>query len=264
MTPRLLLCHTLFGKHVDAVQEYVRSHRYDGVEWGLDGWRLMTSAGRRRQLLERLRAAAPCTSIHGPYTDLEIGHRDAEHAAAAARILEDYIDAAADMGAHHLNLHSGSYAADAAELDLDTLARSLDRLAAHAARRGVPITIENLRSGPTSTPESFAALLRRTGTPVTMDLGHAAGCPWVLQGRGSVAEFVRSIPTPILASHVYGIEKNDAHFAPQALAELAPGLDALREKGCDFWVLELHSREALEQTRRVVETYLASRPTIVR
>ena len=256
MIPQLLFCHTLFGKHVEAVRDYVVSHRYAGVEWGLDGWRLMTAEGRRRQLLERLRAAAPCASLHGPYTDLEIGHRDSGHAAAAVRILTDYIDAAADMGAHHVNLHSGSYAADGAELSLETLVRSLGTLAEHAARRGVPITIENLRSGPTSEPESFAALVRRTGTPVTLDIGHAAGCPWVLQGRGTVADFVRSVPTPILASHVYGIERNDAHFAPHAVADLAPALDALREKGCGFWVLELHSRETLEQTRRVVDEYL--------
>jgi sugar phosphate isomerase/epimerase len=256
MIPKLLFCHTLFGKHVEAVRDYVVSHHYDGVEWGLDGWRLMMAESRRRQLLERLRAAAPHTSLHGPYTDLEIGHRDPEHAAAAVRILMDYIDAAADMGAHHLNLHSGSYAADAADLSVETLVRSLGSLSEHAARGGVPITIENLRSGPTSEPESFAALLRRTGTPVTLDIGHAAGCPWVLQGRGTVAEFVRSVPTPILASHVYGIERNDAHFAPHAVADLAPALDALREKGCGFWVLELHSRETLEQTRRIVDEYL--------
>jgi len=72
-------------------------------------------------------------------------------------------------------------------------------------------------------------------------------------------DFLRAIPTPILASHIYLIERDDTHFAPQTVEDLAPTLDALIAAGCDFWVLELHSLKALEQTRGVVDQYLASR-----
>jgi len=256
MPPTLTFCHSPFRKELAEIQTYRQTRGYDGVEWGLDGWRLMTARTRRRQLLDRLRAATPLCSVHAPYTDLEIGHRDAEHAAAAVRILLDYVDAAADLGAHHVNIHVGTFGPDPDELSRDTLLRNLVAVLEHAQRRGVPLTVENLRGGPTSHPETFAALLRGTGAPVTLDLGHAAGCPWVLDGQGTVVEFIRAIPTPILASHVYLIERDDVHFPPQVVGDLAPVFDVLREKRCDFWVLELHSLEKLEQTRRVVDAYL--------
>jgi sugar phosphate isomerase/epimerase len=256
MSPTLAFCHSPFRKELAEIQTYRQARGYDGVEWGLDGWRLMTARTRRRQLLDRLRATTPLCSVHAPYTDLEIGHRDPEHAAAAVRILLDYVDAAADLGAHHVNIHVGTFGPDPDELSQDTLRRNLVAVLEHARRRGLPLTVENLRGGPTSHPETFAALLSETGAPVTLDLGHVAGCPWVLDGQGTVAEFIRAIPTPILASHVYLIERDDVHFAPQGVGDLAPALDLLREKRCDFWVLELHSLEKLEQTRRVVDAYL--------
>jgi sugar phosphate isomerase/epimerase len=256
MRPRLVFCHSPFRKELSDIQAYRETRGYDGVEWSLDGWRLMVARERRRQVLDRLREASPVCSLHAPYTDLEIGHRDPGHAAAACRIMQDYVDAAADLSAHHVNIHVGTFAPEPEEICHDTLVRNLTILMEHARRRGVPLTVENLRGGPSSDPESFAALLRQTGAPVTFDLGHARGCPWVQEGRGSVVDFLRAIPTPILASHLYFIERDDTHFAPQSLEDLAPALDALGERGCDFWVLELHSLKTLEQTRRIVDEYL--------
>ena len=244
---------------VEAIREYVAAHRYDGVEWGLDGWRMMVARGRRQQMMSRLRSAASLCSLHAPYTDLEIGHRDAEYAEAAVRVLQGYVDAAADLSAHHINLHVGSFAPEPEELSWETLVRNLAGLMDYAARRRTVVTVENLRHGPTSDPETFAALLRETGAPVTFDLGHAHGSAWVQSGRGSVVDFLKSIPTPILAGHLYFTERNDSHFAPTDVDDIAAALDGLCEAGCDFWVLELHTRETLEQTRRVVDQYLAER-----
>jgi len=259
MRPHLLFCHTAFGKDLQRIREYVTSHSYDGVEWAWDGWRLMMPRERRRRRLDDLRQASPLSSAHAPYTDVEIGHRDPDHAAAAVRILQDYIDAAKELGAHHLNMHVGSYGLALDELSWDGLVRNVDRLLDYAARHGVCLTVENLKKGPTSDPETFARLLKATGAPVTFDLGHAHGSAWVQEGRGSVVQFLRSSPTPILAAHIYFTERNDAHFVPEAVADIGPALDALRERGCDFWVLELHTPETLEQTRRVVDEYLALR-----
>lgn len=257
--PKLLLCHFPFGKDPEAIREYVGAHRYDGVEWGLDSWRMMAAHRRRQQMLDQMRRAAPLCSLHAPYTDLEIGHRDAEYADAAVRVLQGYVDAAADMGAHHVNLHVGSFAPDPEELSWDTMVRNLTRLMNHAARRRTMVTVENLRHGPTGDPETFAALLRETGAPVTFDLGHAHGSAWVQSGRGSVADFLKSLPAPILAGHLYFTERNDSHVPPASVGDIAAAMDALCEAGCDFWILELHTRETLEQTRRIVDQYLAER-----
>lgn len=259
MTPALLFCHAPFGKNPEAARQYAAARGYAGIEWGLDGWRLMVARARRHRMLDSLRSASPLCSVHAPYTDLEIGHRDADYAAGAVRIIQKYVDAAADLGAHHINLHVGSFAIEAEELCWDTLLRNLTALLEYAGRRGTRLTVENLRHGPTSDPETFAALLRQTGAPVTFDLGHAHGSAWVQAGRGSVADFLKSLPAPILAGHLYFTERDDSHFAPAEVGDVAEALDGLLEAGCDFWVLELHTRETLEQTRRVVDEYLALR-----
>ena len=262
MTPTLTFCHSPFRKELLEVEAYRRTHRFDGVEWSLDGWRLMVARTRRRELLDRLRTASPLCSLHAPYTDLELGHRDPDHAAAALRILQDYVDAASDLAAHHVNVHVGTFAPDPTELSHETIVRNLSALLEYGARRRVPVTVENLRGGPTSDPDAFAAILRATGAPVTFDLGHAAGCPWVQDGRGSVVDFLRSLPTTVLASHVYLVEKDDAHFAPQTVEEIAPVLAALEASGCSYWVLELHALDRLEQTRRIVDRYLGARTSV--
>lgn len=256
MPPTLVFCHSPFHKDLREIHRYRTDHKYAGVEWSLDGWRLMMARDRRRQMLNRLQMASPLCSIHAPYTDLELGHRDAGHAAAALRILQDYVDAAAELGGHHVTVHVGTFGPDPAELCRDTILRNVAALLERGARRNIQVAVENLRGGPTGNPETFTAILRATGAPVTFDVGHAAGCPWVQEGRGTALDFLHSIPTPILASHIYLVEKDDTHFAPQSATEMAPALDALTAAGCDFWVLELHAKDRLEQTRRVVDQYL--------
>jgi sugar phosphate isomerase/epimerase len=259
MTPKLLFCHLAVGKDPDAIREYVAAHGYDGVEWGLDGLRLAVARGRRQRVLDGFRSASPLCSLHAPYTDLEIGHGDAEYAAAALRILREYADATADLGAHHLNLHVGSHALEPEERSWDTLVRNLTALMDHAAKRGTVVTVENLRQGLASDPEAFAALLRATGAPVTFDLGHAHGSAWVQTGRGSVLDFLTCIPTRVVAGHLYLTETGDSHVPPAVVSDVAEVLDSLWAAGCDWWVLELHTRDTLEQTRTVVDQYLASR-----
>jgi len=258
MRPHLLFCQTAFGKNLPRIREYITTHAYDGVEWAWDGWRLMVPRERRQRRLDDLRQASRVSSAHAPYTDLEVGHRDPDHAAAAVRILQDYIDAATELGAHHLNMHVGSFGLPMEELSWDGLVRNVASLLEYAARRGGHLTVENLTHGVTSDPEMFARLLKATGAPVTFDLGHANGSAWVQEGRGSVVDFLNSVPTPVLAAHVYFIERNDAHFVPEKLGDIGLALDGLVARGCNFWVLELHTQETLERTRKIVDEYLAA------
>ncbi|HEV8673341.1 MAG TPA: TIM barrel protein [Methylomirabilota bacterium] len=259
--PHLLLCHVAIGRDVAAVREYVTRHRYAGVEWGLDSLRVAVARDRRQRTLDGFRSVGGLVSLHAPYTDLELGHRDAEYAAAALRILREYVEVAADLAAHHLNLHVGSHALAPEECAWDTLLRNLTALLDHAARRRVLLTVENLRLGLTSDPETFARLLRATGAPACFDVGHAHGSDWVQQGRGSVVDVLRSIPTRVAAAHVYFTETGDTHHPPREAGDLATTLDALIAAGCDWWVVELHTRESLEQTRRVLDDYLGQRAT---
>lgn len=257
--PRLFLCNAPFGRDLGAVRDYVAAHGYDGVEWGLDNLRIAVARGRRDRMLDGFRKAAPLASLHAPYTDLELGHSDAEYAGAALRVLREYVDVAAELGAHHLNLHVGSHGLGREEYTWATLCRNLTALLDHAARRHVLLTVENLRLGLTSDPETFARLLRTTGAPACFDVGHAHGSDWVQRGGGSVLDVLRAIPTRVAAAHVYYTETEDTHHPATDVAQLATTLEALLDAGCDWWVVELHTRENLELTRRVLDVWLAGR-----
>lgn len=259
MRPKLICCQVPFHHDLAALREYRVANAYDGVEWSLDGWRLMLPARPRARLLAAMREASPISSVHAPYTDLEIAHPDAEQSRAATRILSDYVEAAAELGAHHVNLHAGSYAPTPEEWSRDNLLRSLAHLMNLATRRGTAVVLENLRQGPTGEPEVLADVLQTSGIGLNFDLGHAHGGAWVQGGRGSVADFLGCLPGRVLSAHVYLSEMQDRHQAPTRLDDMAGALDALQDRGCDFWVLELHRRDGLEQTRAVVEEYLARR-----
>ena len=71
--PRLLFCHFPFGKDLSGIREYAAAHRYAGVEWSLDSWRMMVARSRRQQMIEQLRQAASFNFLHAPHTDLGPG-----------------------------------------------------------------------------------------------------------------------------------------------------------------------------------------------
>src|SRR5512137_2359165 len=108
MTPKILFSHYAFGKNLDAIRTHAASRHYAGVEWNLEQWRVMVARERRRKLFEQFRGAAALCSVHAPYTDWEIGHGDAEFSAASLRILREYVTLAADLDAHHVNIHVGA------------------------------------------------------------------------------------------------------------------------------------------------------------
>lgn len=266
MHSTLLFCHVPFNRDLGAAGRYARAERYDGVEWNLDGWRVMHPRAARAQMLQNFRAVATLSSLHAPYTDLEIAHPEAEHARAATEILKDYVDFTAELGAHHLNLHACSWAPGPTEWSRDNLLRSLEALLTRAAAQSVTLALENLRDGPMSEPDTLVAILGASGIGVTFDVGHANGSAWVRTGQGSAEDVLRALPTPIVAAHVYLVENGGAHQAPETAADLAGPLQVLRERDCDFWVLELHTVARLAQTRRVVDDYLAeaSVPSVIR
>ena len=59
MPPQLVFCHYPFHKALPEIQAYRETHGYDGVEWSLDGWRLMMARDRRRPM----RSGPPTTRV---------------------------------------------------------------------------------------------------------------------------------------------------------------------------------------------------------
>ena len=259
---QLAMSHQPMGRDYARLGAYLREHAYRGVEWAMEVMRLPIARDRIRRMLDQMRAASSQASFHAPYSDVEIAHRDPAICQVSMAALKRYIDALAAVGAHHLNCHVASFGLAPDERSWDHVVRNVGELAAYGTARGLIVTIENLREGLTSEPDLFCRLVEEAGVRVTFDIGHANGSDWVRSGRGTAAEYIRRLGRRILAAHVYDIEANDLHHAPEDLGRIGEALEELCRVGCDWWVLELHSLETLETTRRVVDGFLAQHESV--
>lgn len=258
MDVQLVMSHQPMGRDYSRLGAYRTERDYYGVEWAMEVMRLPIAQAPLQRMLAQMQVSAPRASFHAPYSDVEIAHRDAGICRTSMDALKRYIDAIAPARAHHLNCHVGSFGLGPGELSWDHAVESVKEIAAYGAACGLIVTIENLQEGLSSDPDLFCRLVEETEVRVTFDIGHANGSDWVLSSRGTAAEYIRRLGRHILAAHVYDIETNDLHHAPEDLSRIGEALDELCRVGCNWWVLELHTLETLEATRKVVDTFLAS------
>lgn len=237
------------------VAAYARAHNYGGVEWYLDLLRLPVAPTARAKLFDRMRGDGMGARFHAPAADMELGHRDPAVAEASLRYLLMYIEFLAEMAQTTLTVHVGSRAI---QMELLQWERTLDHLrrAAEAGRSlGVTVCLENLKGGWTSDPHRLLAMAEATGSAITFDLGHAGASPFVREG-GTLEAFHAVVGKRIANVHVYEIETPDGRHLPlEDTAGCGPTLDALLAGGHRTWVLELSTRDDLEQTRRALQAY---------
>lgn len=249
------LSSSAFRQSPGEVAAYARAHEYAGVEWYLDLLRLPVAPVARDKLFDRLRGDGLGARFHAPAADMELGHRDPAIAEASLRYLLMYVGFLAEMAPTFLTVHVGSRAIP---MELLAWERTLDHLrrAAGAGReRGVTVCLENLKAGWTSDPRRLAAMAEAAGSAITLDLGHAGASPFVREG-GTLEAFHAALGPRIANAHVYQIETPDGRHLPlEDTVGHGPTLDALLAGGLHTWVLELSTREDLEQTRQALRAY---------
>ncbi|MDI6772732.1 MAG: sugar phosphate isomerase/epimerase family protein [bacterium] len=255
MKVEFFLSSSAFRQAPGEVAAYARAHNYGGVEWYLDLLRLPVAPSARAKLFDRMRADGLGARFHAPAADMEMGHRDPAIAEVSLRYLLMYIEFLAEIAPTILTVHVGSRAIP---MELLAWERTLDHLrqAAEAGRtRGVTVCLENLKGGWTSDPNRLLAMAEAAGCAITFDLGHASASPFVREG-GTLEAF-RAVVGPRIANvHVYEIETPDGRHLPlEDTAGHGPTLDALLAGGLHTWILELSTREDLEQTRQALRAY---------
>ena len=166
---------------------------------------------------------------HGYFPGLEIGHPDPRIARRALDFHLKVIDAIDGIGEPHLTVHVGLDFAVA--LNPERVVENLGRIVARGARRGITVSLENLRQGPTADPDILCRWADATGAAVTFDIGHAVSCPGVRCEDLSVGAIIDRLDPKITEVHCYEYE-SDHHHAPHDLRVLGPIVDRLAAVDC--------------------------------
>jgi len=190
---------------------------------------------------------------HAFFPGYEIGHADAEVAERALRVHLAALEALQGHGEPVLTVHVGLNRAD--PLNPERVVTHLSRLVERAYELGGIVCLENLRTGPTSNPETVAEWARESGAMITLDVGHAVSSPRVQEGTLTPLDFVEAFADRLREVHMYERE-SDRHYPPQDMRVLGPIVDRLLDTQCRWWTIELVDYGEALTTRRLLHDYL--------
>ncbi|MFW6005459.1 MAG: hypothetical protein ACOCPN_03175, partial [Desulfonatronovibrionaceae bacterium] len=124
------------------------------------------------------------------------------------------------------------------------------------------VCLENLRQGHASDPYKVYEWARSSGAMLTLDLGHARGCPVVQSGLAALPE-IAELFSPLLGEvHIYGKEDHQGHHPIQDINPLKETLEKLLETDCRWWTIELAEPEQALSTRNLIQNFFESSPVL--
>jgi sugar phosphate isomerase/epimerase len=198
-----------------------------------------------------LEAGVP-VRYHAFFPRYELGHADADTAERALGVHLAALEAIHGRGEQVITIHVGLDRK--APLDPHRVVTNLTRLVEAARALGITICLENLRSGPTSNPETVAEWARESGAMITLDIGHAVSCQRVKEGTLTPLDFVETLADRLHEVHMYEREEN-RHYPPQDMSVLGPIVDRLLDTQCRWWTIELARYDEALATRRLLLGY---------
>jgi sugar phosphate isomerase/epimerase len=203
--------------------------------------------------LDTLLTAGVPVRHHAFFPRYELGHADVSTAERALSIHLAALAAIRRRGEQVLTIHIGLDRE--APLDPHRAVSNLTRLVEAARVLGITICLENLRSGPTSNPETVREWARASGAMITLDVGHAVSSQRVQHGELTPCDFVAQFADRLCEAHMYEREV-DRHYPPRDMRVLGPVVDGLLNTQCRWWTIELDRCDEALETRRLLLDYL--------
>jgi len=197
--------------------------------------------------------------FHAPFLNVEIGHRDDNISGRAMELYFKTLELVEDVAGRFLTLHIGLGSISDKDICLVKVEENLKALKQFGLDRGITISLENLRDGPTSYPEQWIEMLDLVDLPATFDFGHAKGCNAVAKGLWTPNEMMYQVKERLIHAHIYKEENGQGHIPPETIDDLGIDLlDALMETPCRWWVIELSEKRAVLHTKEMLTTYIES------
>ena len=189
---------------------------------------------------------------HGYFPGKEIGHAHPGAAEDAMRLHFNAIDAMRGVGEQLMTVHVGLD--PTLPLNPRRAVKNLTRLVRYGKKAGVAISLENLRRGPTSDPRELLEWARRSGSGITLDVGHAVSSQCVRRKEIRVEQIVDLVAERLAEVHLYESE-TDRHWAPLTMDILGPIVDKLIAVDCRWWTIELEDTSEVLNTRQLLADY---------
>lgn len=254
--PKLAMCNIF--SDVDRLKEFAREHGFSGIDWSFDMLALPETPAEESMWAKQLSSLGSFEiRYHCPFYKVDLGHNEPWKAKAAEALFRRIIRLVSKAQGKYLTIHIGLGRNSTQPLSWEATTQNLARLVRYGADRGVRICLENLADGWTSRPDIFEKLVRRGGTAVTFDIGHAHACESIKSQHYAIEDFVAPHADRVVNAHIYHTEiSGHGHTPPDRLEEIEDRLAVLQNTGCDWWVLEVREAEGLLQTKRIVEEYL--------
>ncbi|WP_028581817.1 TIM barrel protein [Desulfogranum japonicum] len=193
---------------------------------------------------------------HAFFPGFELGDADQSQAEKALALHKHYLDTIIGNGEQVVTVHVG-LVPDIA-LNHERVQKNLSNLVEYGATRGVTVSLENLRFGATSNPETVIQWAGESGASITLDVGHAVSCERVQAGELTVPHIVEMFSHKLEEVHLYEYE-TDTHYAPHDMSVLGPIVDALLQTDCRWWTIELTDVEEILTTRELVHRHVLDR-----
>lgn len=256
MKPTIAMVSKAAGFELRNVTEFARRNGFSAIELNLDLVRLYVAERPRTEIIDDLRSKPFQYRCHAPFAEIELAHSDPDVRHVSASLLRNAIDFTADVGGTGITVHMGTGRLgekDSSEADWDAGIVALEDAAQYGHKRGVTVSLENLRYGPTSNPRELLGIVERTGTAITLDFGHLRGSDLVQSGELTAQEFVSSVKNHVAHIHFYEIE-TDTHYPPANLDNLTELMDELRD--VQWWSIELwRSADEVIHTYQLLQNY---------
>ncbi|WP_028574747.1 sugar phosphate isomerase/epimerase family protein [Desulfonatronovibrio hydrogenovorans] len=196
--------------------------------------------------------------FHTRYFQYELGHADQHLAEQALEVHARTIKRIRDLlGQAVVTVHTGL--CPDLPVKPEQVRENLCRLVEYADSQKVTVCLENLRQGHASDPFQVLEWAVDSGAMITMDLGHALGCPMVLDNRITPMEIAEMFAPRLFEVHVYGREDEAGHHPITDMEPLGPVLDRLLLTSCQWWTIELGPPDQAMSTRELLEAYFAAR-----
>lgn len=264
--PKIALS-TRYSRSPEELLAFVRTHGLDGIEhtiWAEDH----VALEKEKPVMRELAASDVEIRYHFQLRRVELAHRDRQFAVASASYLKHCLDFLHEIGGKAVITHLClGYRREPEKMSLEHAVAFLTDLVAHARGLGIEVCLENLTYGLVNTPGAFRYILEQTGASATIDIGHAAASPCVLDGEITAPDYIRTVAPWLRSAHIYDIELPDPmsgkflHHAPKDRNCLEERIRTLAETPCEWWLVELGDTEEILRTVRFLKEILADLPS---
>jgi sugar phosphate isomerase/epimerase len=253
-TTPLFALSSRFSTKANDLISFAMLHNFDGIEYTIQA---ETSQELKNDIanMEALVASGFEIRYHLQFRKVELAHRNKEHAENSLNHIKECIDVIQVLGGKHIIVHLclGSRFA-LHDMKYEHAVKYLAKVADYATARDITACLENIPYGFTNTPSGFMNLIKNTGVSATLDIGHVAASPVVLDGTITDTAFISEAAPYILSAHVYNIERFDEemkkgfHIAPTNKEDMKLRLEALGQSNCSWYLIELGDQAEILQT----------------